>query len=109
MSPWKAMVFCSQMEDAEDKGADLGCQCDPAMHPLAFAPDRGAALTRSSPLAVMVSVTPSPGSKPGSCPSETRWQQAHPLPDVHFGPGFPDAVLKYPSRKCSHGIERVVC
>lgn len=104
--PWKAMVFSTEMEDAGDK--DLGCRCDPTTNPLAFAPDRGAALPWSSPLAVMVSLTP-PGSKSGSCPSETCWQQAHPLPDAHVGPWFLDAVLKCPSRKCCHGIEKLVC
>lgn len=94
------------MEDTGDKDADLGCRCDPTTNLLAFAPDRGAALTWSDPSAVMVSITPPPGSKPASCPSETHWQQAHPLPEVHSGPWFLDAV--YPSRKCSHGIEKLV-
>lgn len=92
------------MEDAGDKDADLGCRCNPTPNLSALAPDRGAALTWTEPWAMRVSVTPPPASRSGSCLSEAHWQQAHPLPGVHSGPWFLDAVLKYPSRKCSRGI-----
>lgn len=76
------------MEDAGDKGADLGCGCDPSTKLLALAPHIGAALTWSEPSALMVPVTPAPGSKPGFALQRLAGSKHIPSLMYILAPGF---------------------